>query len=70
MIKGAQRAQGKGGEGVIWISSDSDDWMGPNIKSQKTPYGFQQTPKNPWTKIEPQKNPLKSPERKTSLAEL
>ena len=28
------------GGGVLWISSDGDDWMEPRVKTQK----------NPWTK--------------------
>ena len=35
-------------QGVLQISSDRDDRMGAKIK----------TPKNPWTKIYPPKNPM------------
>ena len=36
--------------GVLEISSDGDDRMEPKVKTQKNPWGFSQTPKNPWTK--------------------
>ena len=35
--RGGGGGGGGGGVGVIWISSDSDDRMGPNIKTQKNP---------------------------------
>ena len=35
---------GRGG-GVLWISSDGDDRTGANMKTQKNPYGFQQSTK-------------------------
>ena len=39
MPKGAQGTRGGGGRGggVIWISTDRDDRMGPNIKTLKNP---------------------------------
>ena len=41
--KGRVFAQGREGE-LIRISSDRDDRMGPKIKTQKNPQGFQQNP--------------------------
>ena len=48
-------AGGGGGAGlVLWISSDGDDWMGAEIKTQKIPRAsnkpFPPPPKKPWTK--------------------
>ena len=57
MIKGAQRAEGEGGGGVIWISSDRDDWMGPNIKTPKILRASSKPQKIPGPRLNPQKIP-------------
>ena len=46
---------GGGGGLVLWISSDGDDWMGAEIKTQKIPRASNKPfppppPKKPWTK--------------------
>ena len=56
MIKGAQRAQGEGG-GLIWISSDRDDRMGPNIKTQKILRASSKPQKITGPRLNPQKIP-------------
>ena len=47
-------AGGGGGGLVLWISSDGDDWMGAEIKTQKIPRASNKPvpppPKKPWTK--------------------
>ena len=46
-------AGGGGGGLVLWISSDGDDWMGAEIKTQKIPRVSNKPfppPKKPWTK--------------------
>ena len=38
-------------QGVLGISSDGDDWIEPNVKTQKIPKASSKTEDNPWTKI-------------------
>ena len=44
--------------GVLRITSDRDDRMVAKIKIQKNRSCFKQNSKNPWTKIQPPKNPM------------
>ena len=54
-------AGGGGGGLVLWISSDGDDWMGAEIKTQKIPRAsnkpFLPPQRNHGPKIIPQKFP-------------
>ena len=47
---------------VLWISSDGDDWMGAEIKTQKIPRAsnkpFPTPPKKPWTNNYTPENPI------------
>ena len=59
----------QGGGGVLGISSDRDDQMEPEVKTQKYPLSFQQNPKKSLDqKLTPKKShlilwPLQVPER-------
>ena len=51
---------GRGGQGVLQISSDRDDRMRVKMKTQKNPLGFQHNLKKiPGPKINPKKIPCK-----------
>ena len=56
MIKGAQRAQGKGG-GVIWISSDSETEWDQISKAKKLLRASSKPQKIPGPRLNPPKIP-------------
>ena len=48
---------GEEGGGILWISSDRDDWMGTKIKTEQFPTASNKPPKIPVPKFNTQKIP-------------